>query len=550
MASLVQHGGAEQRREACVALAAALRRANPEQGFLFHDALEFAVCDGEVGVRLRAAVPANEILLVVPESALLSSCQLPTGASDEVLRLVLTDVASGFRQHVIGDSPLDKSDVQNIVIVMHTVANADSRWADYRATWPEADALSHLAIFWTDEQLSAAKGTMAAGLVKALHITARRIFDDVLSPALHSRGVAQSFVPNGTSTSDLKVRLWDAFRYACAIQMSRTHNGHEGVAELMPLVDMINGLPDSCRSAHNVCLVAGKWPFIQARDVPPGQFQPGMYRNDCDLPCSAVYALRDMKAGEQLLISYGAISAAAYIFKYGACPPELLEAAVPASPVMMWIPPTIAPDATDGTRVRALRKWDYPSSAAELAERGCWQLEPETLAAYLVHGENDQIKSMRQLLVLSSLADEDACQHNLETGRLRHVSSSEVGRVFHRVVDHNLSVLGATTSAEDVRLAQSPEVASAMVPAILARVVTRESLAQWRHAFSRHFERLSHVDTDAEVPASLASGGCAQCGRTLRLRACTRCKVVRYCCRAHQKQHWKAHKPECSASKK
>ena len=152
--------------------------------------------------------------------------------------------------------------------------------------------------------------------------------------------------------------------------------------------------------------------------------------------------------------------------------------------------------------------------------------------------------------MLSSLADEGACHHNLETGRLRHVSSSEVGRVFHRVVDHNLSVLGATTSAEDVRLAQSPEVASAMVPAILARVVTRESLAQWRHAFSRHFERLSHVDTDAEVPASLASGGCAQCGRTLRLRAWTRCKVVRYCCRAHQKQHWKVHKPGCSASKK
>ena len=32
------------------------------------------------------------------------------------------------------------------------------------------------------------------------------------------------------------------------------------------------------------------------------------------------------------------------------------------------------------------------------------------------------------------------------------------------------------------------------------------------------------------------------------LSACARCKSVSYCCVEHQKAHWKAHKPQCTAA--
>jgi len=38
---------------------------------------------------------------------------------------------------------------------------------------------------------------------------------------------------------------------------------------------------------------------------------------------------------------------------------------------------------------------------------------------------------------------------------------------------------------------------------------------------------------------------CAVCGRSFGLKACARCKAVHYCCPAHQKADWKAHKKVC-----
>lgn len=38
---------------------------------------------------------------------------------------------------------------------------------------------------------------------------------------------------------------------------------------------------------------------------------------------------------------------------------------------------------------------------------------------------------------------------------------------------------------------------------------------------------------------------CAVCGVREELKRCGRCKRVCYCCREHQKSHWKIHKTEC-----
>jgi hypothetical protein len=59
----------------------------------------------------------------------------------------------------------------------------------------------------------------------------------------------------------------------------------------------------------------------------------------------------------------------------------------------------------------------------------------------------------------------------------------------------------------------------------------------------------------SQVPAALrpgdpsSGGGCVQCGRTLKLKSCSRCHTVWYCCRGCQKAHWRHHKQHCKAVK-
>ena len=54
---------------------------------------------------------------------------------------------------------------------------------------------------------------------------------------------------------------------------------------------------------------------------------------------------------------------------------------------------------------------------------------------------------------------------------------------------------------------------------------------------------------------NLLRGGCALCGVTVGpdgkdLKRCERCQAVRYCCRNHQRLHWKqgGHKEQCATS--
>lgn len=37
---------------------------------------------------------------------------------------------------------------------------------------------------------------------------------------------------------------------------------------------------------------------------------------------------------------------------------------------------------------------------------------------------------------------------------------------------------------------------------------------------------------------------CAECGKQAELK-CSACKLVTYCCKDHQKKHWKTHKNLC-----
>ena len=69
------------------------------------------------------------------------------------------------------------------------------------------------------------------------------------------------------------------------------------------------------KTVINVGLARGYWPFIRG----------DKFMNQCNLKCSSIYAKRSIDSGEELLLSFGDVSPAGFIFKYGYLPPDFLN---------------------------------------------------------------------------------------------------------------------------------------------------------------------------------------------------------------------------------
>lgn len=63
-----------------------------------------------------------------------------------------------------------------------------------------------------------------------------------------------------------------------------------------------------------------------------------------------------------------------------------------------------------------------------------------------------------------------------------------------------------------------------------------------------HMVSTSDIARDPETVAYLDRKRCTYCDKVTDAKMCARCKKVQYCSRECQKQHWKAHKPDCKAA--
>ncbi len=122
---------------------------------------------------------------------------------------------------------------------------------------------------------------------------------------------------NDTPPTDAlrRIALWNTFSYAYHLTQSRCHDGNRS-ADLIPLIDMLNGLPASSVDL-NIHLECNPWSAIVKKigvddgAVPPEQHPPPPLCHP-DLIGIAIYALRDLAANEQLFISYGDVAPAPF----------------------------------------------------------------------------------------------------------------------------------------------------------------------------------------------------------------------------------------------
>ena len=221
--------------------------------------------------------------------------------------------------------------------------------------------------------------------------------------------VPSQFRSPSSSSSPTKDETWEAFLYASSLVRSRSHGGSKGNGDpvIIPLVDLLNGVPSSCEDEINV--------EIQGSVVKDR-------KSNQRVVCSDLTANRLIEPGQELILSYGDIAASACLIKYAFCPASLLKANAASSVDVILvknIPHCLGPP--DDLRKRAC----YQSGGIpvdDLEGSFVFEMNQADLETYrstpVLRGESDNLASFRQFLLLSHILTDDEVRTNLATGRL------------------------------------------------------------------------------------------------------------------------------------
>ena len=281
----------------------------------------------------------------MPDQANLSTHHKIAQSSD-ALQNVLAEVRENFARQLVGEDEcvlLRVRDAEIVIIVMRTICLGDAMVA----AWPTSENLCHLPVLWSEAEVSGCRGH-AARLIKGHRREAAKIFELVIEPALQAAHLPHFKPPH--------LSLRDAYYWALGLVTSRSHERVDGGLEICPLLDLFNGAPEG--PTANVDVHRGMWPFIRGAE----------FRNDCNIPCSAVSAKRDIAAGEPLLLSYGEVSSAAFLLKYGWVPEEEGGWSNPNESLSITLDPELLPPfpASGSSNQYHLHAASQPSSDAEL----------------------------------------------------------------------------------------------------------------------------------------------------------------------------------------
>jgi len=541
----------DKREDTTQELIDSLKERYPKRGFLIHPAVKFRLSQTDgMNVVAQARIEKGENILVIPED---TQCSVSNVMTTTNLKSIHEDIMKKCKDQ-------NPEDISLSVAIMHVLSKKSqgSPTSSFEpmflqaATWPSEEAMKESSIFYWDA-CKVRSIWNKSGLTQTFedyHTILRHVFDNVLFPLL--RGDADNFIdsslPSNKNSENMteKEALRNTFIYAYSLSWSRSHGSTH--PHLIPVVELLNGNSEIVnqhakkgklvdKPIINVKIVTGKWPFHRG----------GMYTNECNLSCSAVYATRDIEEGEELIISYGELSPLQFMVKYGVIPNELLTHHDIKSDVSMWCIPSFIPD--HPKRVACLRKSDYPLEELKSNEAILCELEKDCLEKYELGEEPDDIKRTRQMVILSVLADDEELDRNLAIGALRgYRYQSEALQLLCKLIDYNLEILAPgtiVTSADDVERANKQDTPAWEKTALLARVIYRENLIMWRHVIGKK-DGISHVNGKLDGDhLCLADGGCPVCGRTYPCSRCSRCKQVRYCSRGHQMLDWKNHKSNC-----
>lgn len=535
----------------------------PKKGFKISPDIDFVVqSDSGLRVVAKCQIQKDDILIVVPEAArLTASTILPSSFSKQLKR----DIAkkSQFQEY---QQMLNPSDYLLAVAIMKLLRRKTSpdRKDDFSVgqalTWPSESMMKDTSWFyWDVASVQKVWGQSSMfNIFEELRANVDSVFNNVIYPTLKNNlddYIDESLASNQVAAATPKDKLYNSFVYSLALLYSRSHDGYdedEPSGELIPIVELINGHSDKIdeatkkgkkneKSVINVNIASGKWPFLRG----------DIFRNDCNLPCSAVYATRDIDEGEELIISYGDLSPTGFAFKYGFIPMDFIKHHNIMSNLSIFCDPKLLPE--DKMRRKCLEKSGFPLDELKSNKKlalGHFNCHHDSVQDYIDGYENEVIGSFRHFIIIGSCQlMEDELSRNYSTGKLRGALYNP--EAYSRLCDlfeYNIEILGGdATSADDAAKASSPDTPSWEKCCLMARIAYRESLLMWQRAVALKAKSASFQFEESEIPS--LGKGCQVCGRSYPQLKCGKCKSVgkevQYCCRGHQVLGWKTHKLTC-----
>jgi hypothetical protein len=549
----------------------------PTEGFKLSPSIDFVVQDSDnrgLCVVAKQKISKDDILVVIPEASRLT-------ARGKIGPSFAKSLRRGFQQQQQQQQLLNMGDYKLAVAIMILLANkrnmsdikhanpAMSNWPDMytsllqSATWPSEQMMKETSWFYWDVPSVRQLWNRSAMYTcfEELRTNVDATFNNIIYPMMKNNinDIIDFSLPSNNqddATTTPKEKLYNTFIYSLSILYSRCH-GSRDEGEIIPIVELFNGHSDKIdeainkkkkgnnnkeNSVINVALASGKWPFIRG----------SLYRDDCNLSCSAVYALRDIDMGEELIISYGNLTPTEFAYKYGVVPMDFMKHHDIMSDFCIYVSPELIPD--DKLRRKCLEKAGFPLDEFKQDEKlplANFNCRSYSVQQYMDGYESMEfIGSMRHYTIIAACQlMEDELDRNLTTGNLRGaLYNPEALKRLSALFQYNIELLGgATTSAEDAEKASRSDTPSWEKCCLLARIAYRESLLMWQRAVGLKARDASFDFNEADIP-SLRTG-CQVCGRQYPEMKCGKCKSVgkdvQYCCRGHQVVGWKEHKSTC-----
>jgi hypothetical protein len=424
------------------------------------------------------------------------------------------------------------------------------KWIPYLNTWPHN--FNSLPPFWSKDELDNIQGTSFLRYVTRVQKEYIENWDMIIRPALEEAGIYST-----SSDKSIAIENHDAvlklgslplfYKLAIGAVQSRTHgssnigevdflgrvDGYSMHVVLHPLLDLVNG--ERANEHVNVEL----------------EF-------DSHHSCMELRPTRDIKANEELILSYEDALSMSYLQRFGFLP---MKDGLP-DPDQGWLtlslPLHLAPNENDKLRWKKLEELGFykQNLTSEVFSTGPFALTynntemqkyrmnpprtPHTCPAQL-----EQIYNCGSVLLYNDKALNDIPQDP-------YIECYDFGGIMVTMIDSWLSELKTSNNEHDFQMIEKEKGNFRM--GTFMRMLEREILMKWRHAICIRWSCYDYDEDECELSGfknvpSKSSGTkvCYICNATFHVKKCTRCKQISYCGIKCQKEHWKdgGHKYIC-----
>uniref|UniRef100_A0A7S3PTL4 MYND-type domain-containing protein n=1 Tax=Chaetoceros debilis TaxID=122233 RepID=A0A7S3PTL4_9STRA len=429
------------------------------------------------------------------------------------------------------------------------------KWSPYLNTMPQN--FHSLPPFWPKKDLINIRGTSFSRYISRLQEELVENWRVVIAPSLAKAGIYGSDNDNDTDQKDTSTRdnsegtpirsLPLFYQLAVGVVQSRTHGCSESTFseddeddDFMGMNDLFGMFSGGGDGGASVTL----HPLLDLLNGERSEEHVNVKMNGFDDGVK-IFALRDIKAGEELIVHYEDAITMSYLQRFGFLPLRKGLPDINTCSLFLYVPPHLVPDPRDLYRWELLNEQGFSTKTISSQVYGA--------GPFALHYDNKQMQRYRQTLVPPGLQN-NASPHLdkiynfaavLVDDEAEHAQQCiDMGKIVVEILDYFLNQLETTSNEDDFNLVCNRS--GNLLLGTYMRMLEREVITMWRHAIcTRH----SLYGSIAHIPPA-ASKCCYICKATFHVKKCTRCKEVSYCSVRCQKEHWRnGHKEVCTPAK-